>query len=175
MITGISCIIFIKDITSFIIYHHTSTFITIIGWFILSKREAEKSSYFFIGSTCANITYFLAVKNRLKKDIFLILILFLFYFPVLDIAYDMQGFLFLTLSIFIILLYFKVDKFFFKIVVCCFIGTCIMVGTFVYWKYGVLFGKFGGLCIFLVSTLGIYLNKSILKIKSSVQDEDSNK
>ncbi|KAM0674291.1 hypothetical protein GVAV_002368 [Gurleya vavrai] len=127
LITSLVILLFSSRLTTFIIYHHTSIVITALGWFILSKKEHPNSSYFFIGSSCAQITYFVTVKKIIKRKIGLLLILWLIYLPLilLKIMSDVLYIFLCVISLVVCILYGE----FFRIWVGCFVGGCLCSGS----------------------------------------------
>ncbi|KAM0686720.1 hypothetical protein COBT_002050 [Conglomerata obtusa] len=131
---GIILIVFSSRLTNFIIYHHTSVIITAIAWYCLEKEDHTKSTYFFIGSTCAQITWFVTVKKFVKRRFGLLLVLLGIYIPRICIEYGESGWYdLLYVFIFgcsIALCIYRSE--FFRVLVGCFTGSCVVCGCIGY-------------------------------------------
>lgn len=162
---GLMLILFPRKMNRLIVYNHTSLFLAVICWYILSKRDFSKSSYFFIGTCCTHLTYFINVGSILNENICILLFLTIFYFPILDVLYEMDGILLLTCFVFSLMVLIMKKRLFLALGV-IFMGSCMIVGSMTYLFTGKLLEKYTFLGIFVVYSLGLlfnyYMKKEVL-------------
>lgn len=159
---GLMFILFPLKMNKLIIYNHTSLLLAIIFWYILSHRDYCKSSYFFIGTLCTHMTYFINLKQYWSDNVYTLFFLIILYFPILDVAYEMHGLLFMVCIIFSMMILY-VKRRIFVALSTIFIGSYIIVCSLIYLATQQLLGKFGILGIFVVCSAGILFNKHVKK------------
>lgn len=161
-VIGIMLLLFPRKMTRLIIYNHTGLVLAIIGWYVLSKHDFSNSSYFFIGTLCTHVTYFLNIKKCFSDNIYILLFLILLYFPIIDVVYEMDGVLFLTCIMFSIMIL-VIRKNMFLVLGVLFMGSCLVVSSIVYIMTQTLLGKYGFLGIFVTCCVGVLFNVYVKK------------
>jgi hypothetical protein len=124
---GILILVVHDQCAKLLIYNHCSILISAIGWYILaSKLQSGKAIYFLVGSFCAQITFIVTYKYFIHRNLYIIFILWIVYFPILDIAFGFDSTLFICLVVLSIVIYLAIPENIFSFLCISFIGSFLI-------------------------------------------------
>ncbi|TBU01163.1 hypothetical protein CWI37_0789p0020 [Hamiltosporidium tvaerminnensis] len=169
-IIGLTILIFNRYCSKILIYNHMSLIISALGWYFLTTTlNGNAAICFFVGSLCANITFIIRNRKSTDKNIYILIILWMIYFPFLDLAFDLHSVLFWSFAIVSLFMLLFISSYKFYLISNAFIGSVIFsVSVFFLFDYE----KYHGLefvrletiyCIMLTMTITIFLHMNFSK------------